>query len=102
MQSMVELTPHDSAALSRLIRFEGLPIEKRREIFGEIEAPDARKVGEVFLDPAKYDGATPAVQATVNRFREWMDANRRLARQRATRRRAAQARRGATIVTAQH
>lgn len=92
MPEMVELTPNDSSALARLIRFDGLPLEKRREILGEIQAADARAVGEIFLEPERYDGASPKVQATVNRFREWMDVNRHLAKERAKRRRSVRAR----------
>jgi hypothetical protein len=89
---MVELTPHDSAALSRLVQFTGLPPQKRQEILEEIKAEDARRVGEVLLDPQKYPEAAPEVQATVTRFQEWMEANRRLAREREKRRQAARAR----------
>ena len=84
---MVESTPHDSATLSRLVQFVSLPAEKRQEIFDEIEAPEARTVGEGVLDPEKYSGASPAVQATVDRFNQWLQANRRVGRQRANGRR---------------
>ena len=91
MSAMVELSPHDSAALSRLIRFDRLPAYQRHEILQEIEAADARLVGEVILDPQKYMEAPEKVRATVDRFKEWMAANRRLAGEREKRRRAARA-----------
>jgi hypothetical protein len=101
MSAMVELTPHDSAALSRLVRFERLPPKKRLEILEEIQADDARRVGEIVLDPQKLAEATPEVQATVARFRQWQEANRRLARDRAKRQRVAQARRSPATAISQ-
>jgi hypothetical protein len=93
MPEMIELTPHDSATLNRLARFVRLPAERRQEILSEIEAEDARRVGEVLLDPLKYSEAGPEVQATVDHFHQWMEANRHLAREREKRRQAARARR---------
>ena len=89
---MVQLTPHDSSALSRLVRFDRLPADKRQEIFDELQAEDARKVGEVVLDPQKYSSAPEPVRATVDRFQQWSEANRRLGKQRALRRQKARAR----------
>lgn len=88
----MELTPHDSAALSRLVQFDRLPAERRKEILAELESEEARMVGEVVLDPEKYSASTAPVRATVDRFREWLEANRRLGRQRALRRQSARGR----------
>jgi hypothetical protein len=92
---MVTLTVHDSGALSRLARFSRLPPETRQSILNEVQAPDARQVGEVLLHPEKYETASPEVKATVDRFNAWVEVNRRLLRQRAIRRRTAEARREA-------
>lgn len=89
---MVELTPHDSAALSRLVQFEGLPGERRKEILDGLESEEARMVGEAVLDPQKYSESTAPVRETVDRFRLWSENNRRLGRQRALRRRSARGR----------
>jgi hypothetical protein len=93
---MVELTPHDSGALSRLAQFPRLALDRREAILGEIQAQDARQVGEVLLDPSKYQAAPSQVRATVDRFNAWLKANRRLGKQRASRRVAARARRSAS------
>ena len=75
------LTPHDSSVLSRLVQFR-LPEQRRLELLSGIEDEDARKVGEVVLDPQKYDGASADVRASVDRFNGWHEANRRLGKQR--------------------
>jgi hypothetical protein len=92
---MVTLTVHDSGALSRLAGFSRLPPEKRQAILDEVQAEDARQVGEVLLHPEKYETASPEVKATVDRFNAWLEVNRRLSRQREIRRRTADAQREA-------
>ena len=82
MVTMIELTPHDAGVLSRLVQFHGLPIERRLEILNEIESLDARQVGEAVLDPAKLSEFSEPVRATVNRYQEWLENNKRLARRR--------------------
>jgi hypothetical protein len=89
---MVQLTPHDSAVLSRLVQFGRLPAEKRKEILSEVESAEARMVGEVVLDPQRYSESTPEVRATVDRFQEWSRTNRRLGRHRTAHRRPARTR----------
>jgi hypothetical protein len=83
---MVQLTPHDSAVLSSLVQFDRLPVEKRRELVNELESPDAKMVGEAVLDRQKYAESPEPIRATVDRFEEWLEANRRLRRRRAKRR----------------
>jgi hypothetical protein len=80
MATMVELTPHDAAVLSRLVQFHRLPIEKRREILGELKSPDAREVGEIVLDSTKLSSAPEQIRETVNRFQLWLENNQRLGR----------------------
>lgn len=83
---MVELTPHDSAVLSRLVQFGRLGTQKRQEILSKLDSHDARLVGEAVLDEQKYSESSESVRATVDRFKKWSDANRRLGRQRPIRR----------------
>jgi hypothetical protein len=85
---MVQLTPHDTAVLSRLVQFGRLPDEKRK-LLEELRANEAKMVGDALLDKLKYSEAPPRVRATVDRFREWSVANRRLGRLRTGRRRVA-------------
>jgi hypothetical protein len=80
MATMVELTPHDAAVLSRLVQFDRLPIEKRREILGELESPEAREVGEIVLDSTKLSTASEQIRETVNRYQLWLENNKRLGR----------------------
>ncbi len=82
MVRMIELTPHDAGVLSRLVQFYGLPIEERQEILNELKSPDARQVGEAVLHPEKLSEFSEPVQATVNRYPEWLDNNTRLGRRR--------------------
>jgi hypothetical protein len=89
---MVQLTPHDSAVLTRLVRFGRLPIEKRREILGELEGEDARRVGEAVLDSQKYSESSDQVRATVDRVQKWLDQNRRSVRLRPVHRRSGRSR----------
>jgi hypothetical protein len=77
---MVELTPGDSEALSRLVRFPN-----HREILDQIQSRDAREVGEAFLDEQAYSAAPPIVRATVDHLKLWKETNRRLAEERAGR-----------------
>jgi len=88
---MVELTPHDSAVLSRLVQFSGLPFEQRKEMLTELSG-DARMVGEAVLDPLKYSASPQPVRATVDRFQNWLEANRRIGRLRRARGRNARSR----------
>jgi hypothetical protein len=83
---MLQLTPHESALLSRLVQFSQLPAEERRNLVNELTG-DARLVGEVVLEPHKYAEAPEPIRATVDRFEQWLQANRRLGRRRAIRRR---------------
>ena len=75
---MVELTPHDAAVLSRLVQFHRLPMEKRREIFGELKSPEAKEVGEIVLDSTKLSSASEQIRETVNRYQLWLKNNQRL------------------------
>ena len=84
---MVQLTPHDVAVLSRLVQFRRLPPDKRAALVRTLTAEDARRVGEVILDQKKYAESNPAIKETVDRFRQWEQANRRLGQKRVLRRR---------------
>jgi hypothetical protein len=83
---MVDLTPHDSSVLSRLVQFGRLGPQKRREILSQLDSHDARMVGEAVLDEQKYSESSDSIRATVDRFKKWSEANRRLGRQRSIRR----------------
>lgn len=88
---MVRLTPNDAAVLSRLVQFGGLPAEELRKMLNELDSPEAKKVGEAVLDKEKYQHSTVEIQATVDRFLQWLKNNRRLGRQRPLSRRLARA-----------
>ena len=91
---MVRLSPHDSAVLSRLVQFGSLSEQKRQAIFDELESAEARRVGEAVFDPKKYSTSSALVRATVDRFRKWSEANRRIGERRTVRFRTARVRRG--------
>ncbi|SPF31779.1 hypothetical protein SBA4_1020007 [Candidatus Sulfopaludibacter sp. SbA4] len=83
---MVELTPHESSVLTRIIVYSRVP---GREKAVEELSGDARKVGEVFLDPSKYSEMTDDVREAVDHFRLWLENNRRLREKRLARSRRA-------------
>jgi len=85
--TMVLLTPHDSSVLTGLVQYTRLPGDEQRKLLDSLEKPEARMVAEAFLDPQKYAGAPEDVRATVDRFRNWVENNKRLRRQRDARRR---------------
>lgn len=80
MATMVELTPHDAAVLSRLVQFHGLPIDKRLAILGELESAEAREVGEGILDSTKLSSSSDRIRETAKRYQLWLKNNQRLGR----------------------
>jgi len=84
--TMVRLTPHDSSAMSALAQLARLSDEGKTELLNELQAPEARLVGEAFLDPQKYAESPDHIRATVDYFREWVENNKRLRREREARR----------------
>lgn len=78
---MIELTPHDAAVLSRLVRFSRLPMDRRRQFIDELQSPEAREVGEGLLDPGKTL-SSDKVRATVDRYRQWRESNLRIQQRR--------------------
>jgi small-conductance mechanosensitive channel len=75
---MVLLTPHDSSVLTGLVQYTRLPGDEQRKLLDSLEKPEARMVADAFLDPQKYAQAPDDVRATVDRFRAWVENNRRL------------------------
>ena len=74
--TMVLLTPHDSSVLTGLVQYTLLAGDEQRKLLDSLEKPEARMVADAFLDPQKY--ASDDVRATVDRFRAWVENNRRL------------------------
>jgi len=83
---MLLLEPRDSSLLSILTKYENLPVERQREYLNKISDSDARTVGEVLVNLKKYEEVSPDLQAVVKQFRDWHEANLRIARARASRR----------------
>lgn len=84
---MVELTPQDAAVLGRLVRFDRLPLDDRKELITKLKTDNAKRVGEALLDEKKYLESDQSVKATVDRFRNWRLTNKRLTQKRVARRR---------------
>ena len=84
---MLRLTPHDSSVMTALIQYTH-PSDETRKLLDELQSLEARKLGEAFHDQQKYDDAPEHIRNTVDYFREWVENNRRLRRQREARRRA--------------
>lgn len=85
------LTPHDASVLTSLAQYTRLS-ERREELLNSLEKPDARMVGEALFDPQKYAEAPDDVRATVDRFRDWVENNKRRRLQREARQRSSRAR----------
>ena len=51
-----------------------------------MKADDARLVGEAVLDPQKYLKSSDEIRATVDRFKEWLEANKKIGTLRLARR----------------
>jgi hypothetical protein len=79
MVTMVRVSPHDSAILSQLVQFSGIiPPDEKIQLLNELQAAEARQVAEAILDPAKLFEAPEPVQRTANRYKEWVENNKRL------------------------
>jgi hypothetical protein len=69
-----------------LVQFDRLPEVERREFLEDVKADDARLVGEAVLDPQKYLKSSDEIRATVDRFKEWLEANKKIGTLRLARR----------------
>jgi hypothetical protein len=80
---MVLLTPNDGNVIAALVQFTGMPEERKKELLGKLEEDDARLVAEVLLGIREDSTVSPAVQATVDHYRRWMENShqRRLKRE---------------------
>jgi hypothetical protein len=84
---MVLLTPNDGNVIAALVQFTGMPEERKKELLGKLEEDDARLVAEVLLGIRKDSTVSPAVQATVDHYRRWMENSRQRRLQREARQR---------------
>jgi len=87
---MIVLTHHDANVIAALAQFTGISQERKKEHLASLEHDDARLVGEVLAGVREYSSVPPEVQALVDRYRAWVENNRRLrlnreARQRSSR-----------------
>ncbi len=89
---MLRLTPHDGNVIAALAQFTGIPEERKKEHLASLEEEDARLVGEVLVGVREYSSVSPEVQATVDRYRAWVENNKRLRRQREARQRSSRGR----------
>jgi hypothetical protein len=84
---MIRSTPHDSSMMSILAHSTGASEKRKQELLNELQSPEARQLGEAYLDQQKYAEASAPIQATVDYFRQWVEDNRRLRGEREARRR---------------
>lgn len=80
--TMLRLTPDDSSVMTALAQPTALSDERKQQLLDELQSPESRQLGEAFLDPQKYAAAPEYIRNTVDYFREWVENNRRLRRQR--------------------
>ena len=74
---MLRLTHHDANVIAALVQFPGS--ERTKERLASLEEEDARLVGEILVGIRDDSSVSPEVQATVDRYRDWVKNNRRLA-----------------------
>jgi hypothetical protein len=79
---MVLLTPHDGNVMAAFVQFPAMPEDRKKKRLASLEREDARLVAEVLLGIREYATVSPAVQATVNHYRKWMDGSDQRRRQR--------------------
>ena len=89
---MIRLTPHDGNVIAALVQYTGIPEERKKEHLASLEEDDARLVGEVLVGVREYSSVSPEVQATVDRYRAWVENNKRLRLNREARQRSSRAR----------
>lgn len=75
---MLRFTPHDANVIAALAQFPGSPEDRKKKRLASLEEEDARLVGEVLVGIRDYSSVSPEVQATVDRYRDWVKNNRRL------------------------
>jgi hypothetical protein len=87
---MLRLTHHDANVIAALVQF---PVSERtKERLASLEEEDARLVGEILVGIRDYSSVSPEVQATVDRYRDWVKNNRRLRLNREARQRSSRSR----------
>jgi hypothetical protein len=89
---MLRFTPHDANVIAALAQFTGIPEERKKERLASLEEEDARLVGEVLVGVRDYATVSPEVQASVDRYRAWVENNRRLRLKREARQRSSRGR----------
>ena len=90
--SMLRFTHHDANVIAALAQFTGIPEERKKEHLASLEEEDARLVGEILVGIRDYSSVSPEVQATVDRYRDWVKNNRRLRLNREARQRSSRSR----------
>ena len=72
--NMLRFTHHDANVIAALVQFPGS--ERTKERLASLEEEDARLVGEVLVGVRDYSSVSPAVQASVDLYRAWVENNR--------------------------
>jgi hypothetical protein len=88
--NMLRFTHNDANVIAALVQFPSSP--RNGERLASLEEEDARQVGEVLVGIREYSSAPPEVQATVDRYRAWVENNKRLRLNREARQRSSRAR----------
>jgi hypothetical protein len=76
--------------IAALVQFPGS--ERTKERLASLEEEDARLVGEILVGIRDDSSVSPEVQATVDRYRDWVKNNRRLRLNREARQRSSRSR----------
>ena len=83
--NMLRFTHHDANVIAALAQFPGSPEEMKKKRLASLEEEDARLVGEVLVGVRDYSSVSPAVQASVDLYRAWVENHRQRRRKREAR-----------------
>jgi len=70
---MIRLTTRDASILARVVQYDNLPIDQRRQMLDEA-TPEARQIGRALL--GLEEPASNEIREMVDAIRNWVGGNR--------------------------
>ena len=78
---MVELTPKDSSILTRIARYQTIPVAKRKALLKDADSDKAKEIGEIILKGTSTGtNADPETKATADAYLKLLRGKRRIVR----------------------
>jgi hypothetical protein len=85
---VVELSPKDSSILTRITRYQTIPVSERKALLSRA-SPKAREIGEIILGTSTGENADGETKAAADAYLKSLQQKRRTGRLRPLRRRVA-------------